>query len=349
MSRSLPVLLLLATALAAADPKASVEKERVVVTGLPSANGLSVVVAEGTEADIATRPPVSGEWSADGGRVVFTPKYPLKPGSRYRILGTSPTLEVRTEAARPGKPTVVTAVYPSGPKVPENVLRFYVLFNRPMPRGDVYDYVRVIDDAGKPVVQPFLLLDDELWNPDQTRLTLLIDPGRIKQEVKPRVDIGPVFRAGKRYVLVIKGNWPDLDGRTLGADVARPLTVTDPIADAVDPKAWKLTAPPDAKAALSVTFDRPMDHALLQRSLAVIGPDGNEVVGTAEIPAGERAWGFRPRTAWGPGEYKLRVDPVLEDVCGNAVGRPFEVDLLRPAKPAPPPTTMDLPFRVVPR
>ena len=348
MSRVL-LFLLFSVPLAAAEPKVSIEKDQVIVTGVASAKGLGVVVAEGTEADIAARPPVSGEWSAEKGRLVFTPKYPLKPGTKYRITGADGTLEVRTEAAGPGKPTAVTGVYPSGPELPANVLRFYVEFNRSMPRGDVYQYVRILDDAGKPVEQPFLEMDDELWNPDQTRLTLLIDPGRIKKEVKPRIDLGPVFRAGKKYTLVVRGAWPDLNGRPLGNDLVRNVTVTDPISDAVDPKAWKVSPPSDAKGPLTVAFNRPMDRALLERSLTVLGPDGTQVPGTAEIPAGEKAWTFRPKAGWTNGTYKLRVDPVLEDVCGNAVGRPFEVDLLKPAKPAPRPEPVDLPFRIAPR
>jgi hypothetical protein len=338
--------LVLALPLVAAEPKAHVEDGRIAITGITSSKGLSVVVAEGTEADIAARPAMSGEWTTDAGRVVFAPKYPLKPGTKYRVIGTAAKLEVQTKAVERGESTAVTGVYPTGPDLPANVLRFYVQFNRAMPRGDVYRFVQVIDDAGKPVEQPFLEMDDELWNPGQTRLTLLIDPGRIKKEVKPRIDLGPVFRAGKKYKLVIRGKWPDLDGRPLGTDVVRPFNVGPPIADAVDPKAWKVSPPTASQAILSVKFDRPMDRALLESTLTVIGLDGREVVGTAEITGPETGWSFRPKAGWVDGEYKLRVEPVLEDVCGNAVGRPFEVDLQKPAVPAPRQKPVELPFRV---
>jgi hypothetical protein len=349
VSRTLPLALLLIVPVAAADPKAAIEKDRVVVTGVSSAKGLSLVVAEGTEAEIAARPPVSGEWAAADGKAVFTPKYPLKPGTKYRVLGTAVALDVRTAAPEPGKPTVLTHVYPTGSDLPENVFRFYLHFSRPMPRGDVYRYVRVLDDAGKPVVQPFLELDDELWNPDQTRLTLLIDPGRLKREVKPQIDLGPVFRAGKKYTLVISGKWPDLDGRPLGDDVTRPLTIGPREADALDPKAWKFTPPAGERSSLALAFPRVMDHALLMRSLTVIGPDGREVPGSVEVTNAEKAWSFRPKAAWAAGEYKLRVDPVLEDVCGNRVGRPFEVDVSGKLPPEVKAEAVDLPFRVAAR
>ena len=37
--------------------------------------------------------------------------------------------------------------------------------------------------------------------------------------------------------------------------------------------------------------------------------------------------GFIPAEPWRPGEYQLLVDTVLEDLAGNHIGRPFDVDL----------------------
>jgi hypothetical protein len=32
-----------------------------------------------------------------------------------------------------------------------------------------------------------------------------------------------------------------------------------------------------------------------------------------------------PRAPWKPGGYRIRVDPALEDLAGNAVGHLFEI------------------------
>jgi hypothetical protein len=348
MSRTFPSLLILLTlvATAIAAPTARVADGKVVVAGLPSAKGLSVVVAEGTEAEIAARPAMAGEWVAADGQVVFTPKYPLRPGTRYRVIGGGEPLEVRAPKAPSPGPTVVTQVYPTATDLPENVLRFYVEFNHPMPRGDVYKYVALYSEAGKKDVQPFVELDAELWNADQTRLTLLIDPGRIKKEVKPRIDLGPVFERGKKYTLVVSGKWPTLDGTPLGADFRKPISATAPLADGIDPKAWTLSGPTDATAPLSVGFGRPLDHPILIRALSVIRPDGKPVTGKAEAADNDRGWTFRPVAPWAAGAYTLRVDTVLEDVCGNRIGRPFEVDLARPAPKEVKAEHVDLPFTV---
>jgi hypothetical protein len=340
MSRVLPaaLALVIATPLLAA-PAAQIADGKIVVTGTAVPTGLSVVVAEGTEAEIAARPGVSGEWTTSSGKAVFTAKYPLKLGTKYRVLGSGNRLEVRTPKPERGKPTIITRIFPTATELPENVLRFYVEFNQSMPRGEVYKYVHINTDKGKKVELPFLEIDDELWNADQTRITLLIDPGRIKQEVKPRIDLGPVFVRGQKFALVVSGKWPTLSGEPLGEEVRKPITVTAPVSDALDPKSWKVTPPPAEQGALHVTFGRPMDHPVMMRALTVLGPDAKPVAGTAESADRDRAWTFTPAGRWAPGEYTLRAHPVLEDVCGNRVGRPFEVDLLRgtpkDVKPAP--------------
>ena len=347
MPRATPTLLTLFLAGAAvAAPTATVADGKIVVIGVSSPKGLSVVVAEGSETDIAARPPVVGEWAVMDGKLVFTPTYPFKAGTAYRVVGVPDRLEVRSPRAEASKPTVITHVYPTSTDLPENVLRFYIEFNQPMPRGDVYKYVKVLDDTGKPDPLPFVELDQELWSADQTRLTLLIDPGRIKKEVKPRIDLGPVFRKGKKYALVVSGKWPTLEGGTLGKDLTRAITIAPPIADAIDPKVWKLSAPVDTTAPLRVSFGRPLDRVLLARSLTVTSADGQAIEGTVEPTDSETAWNFKPARPWLPKNYVLHVDASLEDVCGNAVGRQFEVDLLRPAPKATKAGDVDLSFTV---
>jgi hypothetical protein len=40
---------------------------------------------------------------------------------------------------------------------------------------------------------------------------------------------------------------------------------------------------------------------------------------------------FTPAERWKPGDYELVVDLALEDLVGNRIGRPFDVDLSGPA------------------
>ena len=43
----------------------------------------------------------------------------------------------------------------------------------------------------------------------------------------------------------------------------------------------------------------------------------------------ETKWAFHPAAAWAPGTYRLVVNTDLEDVCGNRVGSPFEIDVFK--------------------
>ena len=85
---------------------------------------------------------------------------------------------------------------------------------------------------------PFLEIDEELWNPELTRLTLFIDPGRLKRGVKPLEEVGPAMEAGKRYTLVIDQNWQDGDGVRLKAGFRKSFAVGPPDRDPPNPAAW---------------------------------------------------------------------------------------------------------------
>jgi hypothetical protein len=65
-----------------------------------------------------------------------------------------------------------------------------------------------------------------------------------------------------------------------------------------------------------------MDHALALRMLTVYS-----VVGIARLEAHERVWLFTPAQPWPAGKFRLRVQTTIEDLAGNNLGNPFEVDL----------------------
>jgi hypothetical protein len=44
---------------------------------------------------------------------------------------------------------------------------------------------------------------------------------------------------------------------------------------------------------------------------------------------------FAPKGMWKKGDYRLVVDSHLEDVCGNQIGKPFEVEVIDPAAATP--------------
>ncbi len=302
-----------------------------------------LVVAEGTEAEMAQRLPVAGEWSIRDQQLQFSPLFPLAAGMKYQVVcdfraiprsdrqGPTFTLTLTVPKPPPGPRVRIISVYPSANRLPENTLRMYIHFSGPVTRGDVYSRIRLIRDDGKEVVRPFVELDEELWSPDGLRLTLLFDPGRVKRGLSPREEHGPILEEGRQYTIVIDASWPDTEGRPLLAPFRKTFVATAPDDEPVWPNDWKLILPrANSDAPLMIRLAKPLDHALLGRLLWVVDAAGQPVAGTLSVGGGERVVTFTPAQPWKRGSYKLIINDELEDVCGNRVGEPFEVDVFKP-------------------
>lgn len=297
-------------------------------------------------------PAMLGSYSADRGSLVFTPRFPIASGMRVRAVfrpPQGPPIEALFEvpkAAPLAATTRVVHVYPSTNVLPENQLKFYLYFSAPMGRGRAWQNIHLLDDAGTPVALPFLELDEELWDPGNTRLTVLFDPGRIKREVLPLKEIGPSIQAGRQYTLAIDRDWPDGRGAPLAEEFRKQFRVAPPDRTPPDPTAWRLTAPrAGALQPLLLQFPKPMDYALLQHLIQVAGPDG-AVAGTVTVEREETEWRFTPTQPWKSGDYRLIVATTLEDLAGNHIGRAFDVDTFDPITKSLPRDTVSLPFRI---
>jgi hypothetical protein len=265
--------------------------------------------------------------------LVFEPQFPPEPGVTYTAVlaveGTPERTARHTTPVRPAGPaTVVAQVYPTADRLPENLLKFYVHFSAPMRRGHIYDHIRLLDAAGNAVELPFLELDEELWDPAMTRLTLFIDPGRIKRGVRPLEEIGPALQAGKRFTLAIDGAWRDAQGRPLKDGFRKEFDVGEPDREPPDPARWNVRPPKaGSREPLVVMFPEPLDHALARRLIRAVAPSGDAVAGEVALEDGERRWVFTPDSPWRRDDYSIVAQPTLEDLAGNNIGKPFEVDL----------------------
>jgi hypothetical protein len=216
-----------------------------------------------------------------------------------------------------------------------------------MSRGHIYDHIRLLDAAGAPVELPFLEIDEELWNAEMTRLTLFIDPGRIKRGVKPLEEIGPSLEAGKAYTLVISREWRDAAGQPLKEAFRKSFRVTAPDRAPPDPQSWQITAPrAGTRDALTVRFDGALDEALARRLIRV--ERGERLVAAAKVwlSEHEQRWNFVPAEDWAAGAHTLTVQTTLEDLAGNTIGKPFEVDLFERVEHRLTNAVVKLPFAV---
>lgn len=318
---------------AAPSPELRLDGGRIRASGLsPSEQGEGTLAVSVAGSDT----PLFGEvWRDVAGSVCFEPRFPLQPGVEYRAIfsigGRTVEKSFRLPPPAVREATVVRAVFPSRDVLPENLLKFYLHFSAPMSRREAYRRVALLDSAGKAVELPFLEIGEELWNRDATRLTLLFDPGRIKRGLKPREDSGPALEEGRSYTLVIDPGWPDAEGRPLAREFRKTFKVVAPDGKQPDVRAWTLV-PPKAGSTdpLVVQFEEALDEAMLHRALAVIATTGKPLEGRIEVDRGETRWLFHPKSAWQAGEHSLVVDVVLEDLAGNSIERPFEVDAVRP-------------------
>ena len=224
----------------------------------------------------------------------------------------------------------VEAIYPTASRLPANTLRFYVVFSAPMSAGEAHTRLRLVDDRGAVVPGAFLELEEELWDPSGRRLTVLLDPGRIKRGLRANLESGAPLVAGRRYRLEVDAGWRDAHGAALSRGYVKAFQATAEDRTSPDVDAWSLQPPaPGAVQPLVVRAPEPLDRALLASAITVVDANGEAVEGEIDVADGEREWRFTPRSAWANGRYALRVGVELEDVAGNSLQRLFDLDLSR--------------------
>ena len=301
---------------------------------------------------------MAGAYRVESNALRFEPQFPLESGLAYRAVfhpdqlpgggAAAAVTSVYQAPRRSATPaTQVSRIYPGADTLPENLLKFYVHFTAPMSRGNIYDYIRLRDENGKDVELPFLEIGEELWDATMTRLTLIIDPGRIKRGVRPLEEIGPALEAGRSYTLAIEREWRDGAGNPLKESFRKVFKVAPPDREPPDPALWKIEAPQaGSRDRLAVIFPEPMDHALAQRLIRVAEELGGIVEGKVSLEDQERRWTFAPDNVWRRGRYQLIIQNTLEDLAGNNIGKPFEVDLFEGPEQRLSATTVKLSFEI---
>ena len=294
------------------------------------------------------QPAILGACSLDDAGLHFQPRFPFVTRLRYTArldLGDGAPLDHSFVIGEPEGPApAVVGVFPSGDALPENALRVYVHFSQAMETRDAQSHVHLLDEAGSEVPLAFVEIEHGLWDPLQTRLTLLFHPGRVKRGIAPGERLGPPLHAGRSYRLVVDGAMADAAGRPLAAPFSKTFAAV--AADRASPRAeeMRVHVPRGPAGPLVVDLPEPLDAALLQRMVWVEDAQGRRVEGTIDVSAGETRWSFRARSGWAKGDYAVRMHPALEDRAGNRFDRLFDRDALAASDGQAMPIL--LPFRV---
>ena len=300
----------------------------------------SEVVEAGTGLPVIQ--PTSGRFEIDQDAICFVPRFPFLDGTSYSLLVDSkpgercvdsPEVWTIQRPAPEGTPTTsVVAIYPSADELPVNQLKFYVHFSSPMSEDWALRAVHVRRaDNDEPLDGVFLEMEPELWDRDRRRLTLILEPGRIKRGLAPNQEAGYPLIQGVPVIVTVDTEFHDAAGRLLRNGAERHYEIGPTVRARVNPEDWRYHCPTAGSTEpLTVEFDRPLDQALLEHSLWVNAAAGVALAGRGSVGPEERSWRFEPQSQWEEGRHQVIVDPRLEDLAGNSLIRVFDRDLMRP-------------------
>ncbi|MEM8630943.1 MAG: hypothetical protein AAGF74_06890 [Pseudomonadota bacterium] len=236
-------------------------------------------------------------------------------------------------------------VYPTAAELPENLLRFYIYFPRPMGQDDILKHIAIMDDTGATVEGALLSNRFDLWSPNRQRLTLLLDPGRVKTGLEAHETLGRALEPGRRYTLSIRGAALDFDGCQLGVETAHSFSVGPADLEPPAPAGWALSVPPAGTLEpLAVDLGSPHDHLSLAYRLRVRDSKGDIVPGAIELGQAETVWRFVPKRPWAAAPHHVWIDERLEDLAGNRPGALFDRPLSSSAKG----WANEIPFQPIP-
>jgi hypothetical protein len=210
-------------------------------------------------------------------------------------------------------------VFPSGPEIPENLLRIELRFSTPLTAAELLERTRLLDDAGRAL--PGVFLDLAMPAPDGQGVSLLLHPGRVKSGLYAHDTLCAALHAGETVTLLV-------DAPMLAQPIRKVWRVVARDVQSPRPDHWAFTPPREAtQSDLVVQLDAPLTAAA-RALIAVRGPHGERVPGSAVLEHGETRWRFSPATPWRTGHYAIITHPELEDPAGNRVCAAFEAQHL---------------------
>lgn len=278
-----------------------------------------------------------GGLEKDGHQLIFRPLVPLTRGLSYQVVASGRIIADVSVPAKSENEQAVLEIFPSQDTVPENLLKVYFRFSRPMQQGYALHYLTLLDESGDTLQGTFLDLKPELWNNDHTMLTVWLDPGRIKRGLHPNEQLGQPLMRGNRYTLTVSSDWKDVQGVSLGRNVVKEFMVARRDSLSPIPSRWSIDVPgPNTTDNLCVRFHEPMDYGLLRATLHVrsmkdnslSSPGGDKLIPGSWLTSDEESVVcFKPESAWKSGVYMLEIETRLEDLAGNNITRPFERDI----------------------
>lgn len=286
---------------------------------------IKVVLANGNKRAIL------GKFSADNSALLFEPLIPLTPGLTYHILQNNQLIgQVLVPFNKNEEAPELLAIYPQLDTLPENLLKSYIRFSKPMRSGESLQFIHLLDKKQDTVRNVFLNLQPELWDTSSSVLTLWLDPGRIKRGLTLNRALGNPLKMNETYHLVISSAWKGQNGLKLAQTYRKTFIAGRRDDLAPDLKQWQLQVPESSTTApLEIKTRETLDHYLLNESIGIVDQNNSLVKGKIRLDKKDQKVLFVPTTTWKAQRYRLQVDARLEDLAGNNLNRVFDRDITK--------------------
>lgn len=270
-----------------------------------------------------------GDLQQEGSQFSFAPIIPFTTGETYEVYRNDEAYFEFT-IRKPEKKIVakLLGIYPKLDTVPENLLKMYFVFDKPMQQSrSTLDFIKVFNETGNEEVEIFLPLENELWNKDRTRLTLWLDPGRIKKDLIPNKERGIPIQEGFQYTVKVSKDLEDQQGNTLDKGYEKSFFIESRDEEKPSVKSWQLTVPEiHTKSGLGIDFNESLDSFLVEETIKIF-KNKEEIKGSFFISKKANSVVFIPSQSWTKGKYQIQIESRLEDLAGNNLNRLFDEDL----------------------
>jgi hypothetical protein len=158
------------------------------------------------------------------------------------------------------------------------LLRFSVTFSAEMEEGSARGRIHLRGSNGEDLPGALFSMTPELWDRERRRLTILLEPGRIKRGLSPNLLAGPPLVEGSTVTLVVDPEIRDSSGIELADGARRTYRVGLTKPTRVDPARWDVRWPSPGQDQLVVGFDRDLQRRdgddCVDASSLVINQDG---------------------------------------------------------------------------
>ena len=303
------------------------ENNKAVGISIPKNRGYSYNSVKITRSSVRNVQ-ILGSFIDEGDKIEFRSSIPLTQGLSYDIWNGLVRI-ARLDVPYPNGQLapVLTTIYPETDTVPENLLKFYLRFSKPMRTGQSLEHIYLLDEKNDTIPNVFLNLQPELWDTSGKILTIWIDPGRVKRNLVLNKKLGNPLKQNAYYKLIVSKNWKDTQGLPLAETYSKRLVVGPADYEVPDIQKWSLSLPKSGtKHTLIIDTKEPLDHLLFAESIRIFDWNNKEINGKVVIRK-DRILEFTPVQPWSESKYQLQVDARLEDLAANNLNRVFDRDV----------------------